>query len=104
MTTETQNQKRIANTILQQLGGGRFTAMTGSKHYVAMKSGLGMKLRRNTSGANYLRITLNSMDTYDMEFMLITMKSMKTKALCEGIYDDMLASTFREQTGLNTNL
>lgn len=96
--------KRIAAIILMQLGGGRFTAMTGSKNYVALGNGFGCKLRRNNTKGNYMRITLNAMDTYDMEFLLITSRKMTSKSKCEGLYDDMLQSIFTRETGLNTSL
>ena len=37
----------IAQTILQQIGGKRFTAMTGSRDYINMGNGLRMSLARN---------------------------------------------------------
>ena len=37
----------IAKTILQQIGGKRFTAMTGSRDFIDMGNGLRMSLTRN---------------------------------------------------------
>ena len=37
----------IAKTILQQIGGKRFTAMTGSRDFIDMGNGLRMSLARN---------------------------------------------------------
>lgn len=37
----------VAETILQQLGGQRFTAMTGSKNYLADGNSLRMTLAKN---------------------------------------------------------
>lgn len=64
--------RQIAETILQQLGGGRFIAMTGAKNFKAIKGGLEMTLARNASKANRLKITLTGMDDYNMEFYRFT--------------------------------
>lgn len=62
--------KEIAATILEQLGGNRFIAFTGSKDFIATEDGgLLMTLARNASRANRLRITLTGMDDYNMEFI-----------------------------------
>ena len=58
----------VARTILEQLGGNRFCAMTGAKNLVDCGDALAMKIGRNKTSSNYLKITLNSMDTYDMKF------------------------------------
>ena len=58
----------IAQTILDQLGGNKFMAMTGSKNFTDCGRSLSMRLAKNASRANYLKITLNGLDTYDMEF------------------------------------
>ena len=46
----------IAKTILQQIGGRRFVAMTGSKDFIDMGNGLRMSLARNKTSANRLDI------------------------------------------------
>ena len=46
----------IAKTILQQIGGRRFVAMTGSKDFTDMGNGLRMSLARNKTSANRLDI------------------------------------------------
>ena len=46
----------IAKTILQQIGGRRFTAMTGSRDFIDMGNGLRMSLTRNKTSANRLDI------------------------------------------------
>ena len=94
----------IAKTILHQLGGNRFLVMTGSKNLIAGKDSISMKLTKNKSGANYLRITLNAMDTYKMEFISIRSAKMTAKKTFEGIYNDQLQELFTEATGLYTRL
>ena len=74
----------VARIIWEQLGGNKFRMMTGAKNLLNLGDGLAMKLGRNSSNSNYLKITLNSMDTYDMEFAKLTRmgekKSVKKKA------------------------
>ena len=98
----TNTKHQIAATILKQLGGRIFIAMTGSKNFVAGDNLLGMKLSRNLSGANYLRITHTPLDVYTMEFLSIRGASIKTKAIHENVYCDMLTHIFTDVTGLDT--
>ena len=59
----------VAETILAQLGGTRFIAMTGAKDIVGGDNSLSFSIGRNKSRANKVRITYNpSTDLYDMEF------------------------------------
>lgn len=92
----------IATTILNQLGGRRFIAMTGSKNFVAGKNSLAMKLSRNSSGANHLKISLNALDTYDVKFISIRNCNFKTKHEFKGVYCDQLVNIFETTTGLYT--
>jgi hypothetical protein len=52
----------VSQTILSQLGGNRFIAMTGSKNFVESDGALSFKLVPNQSKAKYMRIVLTSMD------------------------------------------
>ena len=94
----------VAETILKQLGGRRFSVMTGSKNFIDGGNSLSMKLTRNQSWANYLRITLTSMDDYTMEFISIRGAKMTTKNELNGVYFDQLQDMFTQITGLNTRL
>ena len=127
----TDNQK-IANTILQQLGGRMFLMMTGAKQLVAIDNGLSFRIGRNSSKANMVRIVLKADDTYNMQFIKLgqdcntyalmvkykdnydafkaaverAQKAAEPKILEEydGIYCDQLEDLFREYTKLNTRL
>ena len=59
---------KVANMILEQLGGQKFLAMTGANHLVADGNTLRMTLPKNASKANRLYITLDATDTYTMHF------------------------------------
>lgn len=95
---------QVAETILKQLGGNQFIAMTGSSNFGATDNSLQMKLTRNKLSASHLIITLNSMDTYDLEFFSIRKFEKKSKKSIEGVYSDQLRSIFTKETGLYTSL
>lgn len=46
----------VANTILNQLGGNKFIAMTGSKNFIDCTTALSMHLTSNKLKAKYLKI------------------------------------------------
>lgn len=105
---------RTADIILNQLGGGRFAAMTGSKNFIADGNTLRMSLARNASKANRLYITLDADDTYTMRFFRYTAPRFNSKTVSfteekvtevreiKGVYCDMLQGLFTEVTGLYT--
>lgn len=109
----------VANTILYQMGGNRFIAMTGASHFVDAGNTLRMHLPRNMSKANRLYITLDADDTYTMRFFYyreggikvdhkrMTVKETKTIERdvykISGIYFDQLQEIFTAQTGLYTH-
>lgn len=101
----------IAQTILQQIGGRRFSTMTGSKNFIDLGNGLRMNLARNKTSANRLEIIWDrETDTYTMKFYRQTFSkktfevSKKDIALHEGVYCDMLEEMFTSATGLYTRL
>ena len=102
---ETMSNLKVAETILKQLGGNKFRAMTGAKNLAGDSKSLSMRIGRNSSNSNYLKITLNSMDTYDMKFMKLTRKY-EEKSVTEysNIYNDMLTDQFTAHTGMYTSL
>ena len=101
-----EEQKQIASTIIQQLGGlGRLKAMTGAKQFSCSENENGeafvvFKIGRNSRMVNYVKITLNGLDLYDTEYSRITIKSYKVKSESKGIYNDMLKDDFETATGM----
>ena len=110
--------------IINQLGGNKFLTMTGSKilYYGYDKNGyayLRLKLSRNKSKAQLLKIQLNSKDLYNMTFSRIkktlnkeysaigikiydeTIENIKT---IEDVYCDQLQEIFTDITGMYTKL
>lgn len=107
----------VAETILQQLGGQRFTAMIGSKNYLADGNSLRMTLAKNRSKANRLTITLDeATDTYRMHFYKYTAGRLNKKtfewvpdkvvevAEFDNVYCDMLQELFTQVTWMYTRL
>lgn len=112
MENTKETNKEVAITILQQLGGRRFLAFTGSKNLVCTNNSLNMKLTRNRIGATHLTITLMPDDTYKMEFIKIINgnieNNFETKFIYlkteTDVYCDMLQDIFEKTTGLYTHL
>ena len=107
---------KVANTILEQLGGQKFLAMTGANHLVADGNTLRMTLPKNRSKANRLYITLDATDTYTMYFFKYTAGRLNKKTfawtpdkqedikIISGVYADMLQEIFTATTGMATHL
>lgn len=95
---------QVAVTILEQIGGNRFVAMTGAKNLVAGKDSLSMKIGRNAKGVNHVTIRLNADDLYDITFGSIRGANYKIKSKAEGVFADMLCEVFEDHTGLYTSL
>ena len=99
----TEENRAIATTILKQLGGNKFAVMVGAKNIYTLERGVVFKFMRNKSGYNYLRIKLNAMDTYDLEFLKFR-EFKEIKKEFKNIYCDQLEEIFKDFTGLNTRL
>lgn len=96
--------KREGAEVIAQLGGGRFIAMTGAKDFFIGPKGVVFKIGRNSKNVNYVRINLNSMDTYDIEFLQVRKFKEKVKSTAKGVYADTLRGAFEQHTGLRTSL
>jgi len=95
----------VAREILNQLGGNKFRVMTGAKNLMGFENGLVMKIGRNSSNSNYLKITLNSMDLYDMEFAKVSrMGEKKSVREYNNVYNDSMVEVFERHTGMYTKL
>lgn len=114
----TARNTKIAQEIYRQLGGNRFTAMTGidSNKMVAVEKGLRLKLPRNTSGANILDITLTPADEYRLDFRSVRAPKFnartgemsagidRSRLALDGIQVEVLREVFTRHTGLYTSL
>lgn len=102
--------------ILRQLGGKRFSLMTGAKNFCYSSNEkshtvLSFKIGRNSKSVNHVNITLNGLDLYDVEFLnlrLVTKPTveLRKKVISEhkNIYCDQLREIFEQSTGLYTTL
>ena len=107
---------RVADIILEQLGGNKFLAMTGAKNLLADGNTLRMTLPKNHSMSDRLWITLNSDDTYTMDFFRFTAGRLDRRTyqwtedkkesvrVIKGVYCDMLQEIFTTTTRMYTHL
>ena len=94
-----------AATTLNQLGGKRFTMMTGAKNFSLGKNSISFKISRGAkNGINHIEITLNSEDTYSITFARLHGTNYTIKGGVVGIYFDQLKAVFTEYTGFYTSL
>lgn len=95
---------KVSETILQQLGGRRFTVMTGAKNFVGGNNTLSFHIGRNAKGVNGVRITLSPMDLYDLQFLRISKRGVVVVSETSDIYYDSLPEVFTRHTGMATHL
>lgn len=106
------NQERaveISNTIISQLGGNKFKAMTGAKNFSYkieenFNTTLTFKIGQNSKRVNHVKITLNASDLYDVQFLYCSVKGIKVLSSLEGVYAEDLRDIFETNTGLYTSL
>jgi hypothetical protein len=101
-----EERMEIAKTIIGQLGGNRFSAMTGAKNFIADGEGLSFRIpgTYTKNHINVIRIFLAWDDTYSMMFENIRGAKRKIISKFEGIYNDQLLKFFTAETGLDTHL
>jgi len=92
----------IAKTIIEQLGGtGRLNVMIGATGFVAGEANV-MFSFKGSRKFNKIRITLNGLDLYDIEFMKYSPSKLaitKTESV-ENVYADQLQELIEGRTGL----
>ncbi len=104
MQNHSRNEKATALTILEQLGGNRFVAMTGARALVSSPDALSFSIGRGaTKGINKVKIILAD-DLYRVEFYKLRGMDIKLIATVDGVYADRLQEVFTEQTGFDTHL
>jgi len=98
----------VAGEILNQLGGNKFLVMTGAKNLTGTPDSLSFRLPSTRDfvrdGINGVRITLEANDTYTVTFFKIRGVNLKTVAVVDGVYNDMLRDIFTRYTGLETSM
>ena len=90
---------------MSQLVGNKFAVMTGAKNFIDTGDGLSMKIGRNKTSSNYLKITLNMMDLYDVRFSRVSLKGGERSVTeYNNIFNDQLVEVFEKHTGMYTSL
>ena len=94
---------QISQTILEQLGGSKFRAMTGVKNFLRSNNSISMHLpnTKNKIKAKYLTVFLNPDDTFRLRFQK---RNLETIIDITDIHADHLQNTFTQTTGLYTHL
>lgn len=88
--------KEIANTILKQIGGpNKLKAMIGAKQFLILKDGIGIKIAKYNN-INYISITLNSSDLYDISYKKVWGTNIKDIKDSNNLYFDMLVEDIEE--------
>lgn len=100
MTTTTST---ISETILAQLGGSRFIAMTGAKNLGYTFNSLSCQIGKNAKRVTHLRISLRSDDTYTVETFKLS-GSIQWSRGVDGVYADQLRQVVEAETGLYLSL
>lgn len=93
----------IAQTIISQLGGGRILQMfIGLKQLINEPNGVTLvfPLPKHPGAVNMVRITLNGLDLYDMEFIRTRGASQKVVKEFNNVYAEDIKDRFEEGTGL----
>jgi hypothetical protein len=99
----------VAKTIIEQLGGGRFAAMTGARNFVALSAafngedGVQFSIGRNAKRVNKVVVTLNGRDLYDVRFWNVTRARCTQVAEYNDVYCDSLRTVFESATGMYTS-
>ncbi|AIE13773.1 hypothetical protein VPFG_00227 [Vibrio phage nt-1] len=116
------NATEVLNQLTQSNNGqSRLVAMTGAKNLLQSeeKQFVSFKLPKAVRGINYVKITLNASDLYDVEFGKVSNKAcpeMKklgikvmlpnydVKTVVNDVYNDSLKACFERETTLLLSL
>ena len=89
----------IASNIIMQLGGfSRLQIMLGAYNFVDRQNGLSFKIKN--AKANYIKITLNGKDLYDIEIGRIRGNTYKVVYSQEDVYAVDLRKIIEKHTGM----
>ena len=97
--------KAIAIIIFQQLGGYyKVNAMIGIESLVYCENGIQFKVKCKGSKANFIRIIVNALDLYDVEFGNIKGEAYKQNNVFKNIHCEDLKDLIESETGLYLSL
>ena len=104
--TET-TKMQVAQTILAQLGGNKFLAMTGARDLVGSDNALRFRLPRGAkAGITHMTVRLDASDTYSVEAIKFSARNLRSTPIAarSDVYADSLREVFEGMTGLYTRL
>jgi hypothetical protein len=98
----------VANTILEQLGNGRFIVMTGARNFLGDVDSLSFRLPSTghfvKQGINYIKIRLTVLDTYEVTFGKVRGLKFAVLSTIDNVYADGLRDLISEETGLTLSI
>ncbi len=97
------NNKEIATEIRNQIGV-KALYMIGAKNLAAGDNYLSFRIGRNSKNVNYIKIVLNGLDLYDVEYGKIYGMKYTVKSSESNLYFDMLHKSIKSNTGMYTSL
>ena len=97
---------KVAQIILQQLGGNRFVMMTGAKNLLSGENYLQFNLASTMTKnkCNIVKIEVTPMDVYTVTFYNLRGVNLKVLSEHNDVYYDQLVKLFETTTGLYTYL
>jgi hypothetical protein len=100
------SDQTVAHTILNQLGGSRFAAMTGAKNLQSTPTSLQFQIGRALKRINRVTIELTGADLYNITFSRYSPTNLEVTEVekVDGLFNDQLRPVFERVTGLRTSL
>jgi hypothetical protein len=92
----------VSNIIRSQIGNRAFYMM-GAKNLATSGNDLTFRIK-GSKRVNHVKVTLNSMDTYDITFSKIWGVKIAEVVSHDGIYSDMMKGVIEKETGLYLSL
>ena len=100
--------KLVFNQLTQSNNGtNRLSVMVGGKHFAKSddEQYVGFRFTAKAKNkSNYIKITLNGSDLYDIEFGYIRGMNYTVRSTIENMYFDQLKEYFETETGLYLSL
>ncbi len=97
--------KEQATEIFSQIGHKALVMMGARDKTFSTENGfIQFKIGRNAGKVSHIKISLNGLDLYNIEFLNIRAGKVKTVNEFEGLYNDQLHGIIEEQTGMYLSL
>ena len=80
----------VPKTILEQLGGNDFIALTGATAFISTEDSLTFRAGRNPNSVSHVRITLTATDLYAVTFF----HTGRAPRIVDEVYCDILQEVF----------